>query len=109
MRFSEGGIFMKKLIGIMQVAIWVFILVIPFAVSGGMNVAQDSSKRPGVEPLTKRSCPSTHPIKGNFTTRSGERCIFHMPGQRFYQKTQPERCYASPEEAESDGCRASKV
>lgn len=67
------------------------------------------SDRPGVEPLGKKNCPASHPIKGNFTTYSGERCIYHMPGQRFYEKTQPERCYATEEEAILDGCRPSKV
>jgi hypothetical protein len=29
--------------------------------------------RPGVEPQDARTCPLSHPIKGNFTTYSGER------------------------------------
>ena len=87
----------------------VFILGIPLAFSGAMSVGQKNFKRPGVPPLNKRSCPPTHPIKGNFTTQGGERCIFHMPGQRFYHKTHPERCYANPEGAKKDGCRRSKV
>ena len=40
-------------------------------------------------------CPGSHPIKGNFTTYSGERCIYHVPGGGFYGKTRPEQCYAS--------------
>jgi hypothetical protein len=40
------------------------------------------------------SCPSSHPIK--VTTANGERCIFHSPGERSYDKTRPERCYISP-------------
>jgi hypothetical protein len=31
--------------------------------------------RPGVPPQDAWTCPLTHPIKGNFTTYSGERCI----------------------------------
>jgi hypothetical protein len=54
------------------------------------------------------SCPITHPIKGNFTTYSGERCIHHMPGGTFYGKTRPERCYASEAAAVNGGCRRSK-
>ncbi len=54
------------------------------------------------------SCPVSHPIKGNFTTYSGERCIHHMPGGYFYGKTRPERCYASEADAVKDGCRRSK-
>lgn len=66
-------------------------------------------ERPGVPPLAKDTCPSTHPIKGNFTTLSGERCIYHLPGQSFYKKTLPERCYATEVEAVRDGCRKSKA
>ncbi len=100
---------MGKFKGLIQVSVWVLILVVPIAFSAEKKVNEESNKEPGVEPSSKNSCPSSHPIKGNFTTHSGERCIYHMPGQRFYNKTQPERCYAFPEEAENDGCRASKV
>ncbi len=63
--------------------------------------------RPGVPPQDAWTCPATHPIKGNFTPSSGERCIYHPPGGEFYGRTKPERCYASGEEAIRDGCRAS--
>ena len=49
----------------------------------------------------------TQPIKGNFVTYSGERCIYHPPTGEFYAKTKPERCYATGDEARLDGCRAS--
>jgi micrococcal nuclease len=86
------------------------------APAGPRTSQQDSPKqetqaaqgRPGVPPQDARTCPITHPIKGNFTTYSGERCIYHSPGGAFYGKTKPERCYASDEEARQDGCRASK-
>ncbi len=48
-------------------------------------------------------CPDGYPIKAN--DNSG---IFHRPGGRFYDRTVPERCYASPEDAEADGYRAAK-
>jgi hypothetical protein len=54
------------------------------------------------------SCPVSHPIKGNFTTYSGEPCIHHLPGGEFYGKTRPERCYATEADAVRDGCRRSK-
>jgi hypothetical protein len=54
------------------------------------------------------SCPSEAPIKGNFTPVSRERCIYHMPSQEYYDRTKPERCYATEAEAQQDGCRASK-
>ena len=49
-----------------------------------------------------------HPIKGNFTTYSGEPCIYHPPSGAFYGRTKPERCYANVEEALKDDCRRSK-
>jgi micrococcal nuclease len=70
--------------------------------------AQAAQSRPGIPPQDARTCPATHPIKGNFTTYSGERCIYHVPGGAFYGKTKPERCYANDEEARQEGCRASR-
>lgn len=67
-----------------------------------------ASHHSGVVPLKNGDCPIEYPIKGNFTTHSGERCIYHMPGQRFYAKTKAERYYASESEAVKDGCRRSK-
>ena len=64
--------------------------------------------RPGVEPKDAWTCPATHPIKGNFTAYSGERCIYHVPGGQFYDKIKPERCYPIENEAKQDGCRRSK-
>ena len=62
----------------------------------------------GVQPVDAWTCPTSHPIKGNFTTYSGEPCIYHVPGGGFYGRTKPERCYASEDEARRDGCRRSK-
>ena len=64
--------------------------------------------RPGAVPQDAWTCPLTHPIKGNFTTYSGERCIYHVPGGAFYGRTKPERCYVTEEEARQDGCRRSR-
>ncbi len=62
----------------------------------------------GVPPTDAWTCPASHSIKGNFTTYSGEPCIYHMPGGRYYAKTKPERCYATEEDARKDGCRRSR-
>src|SRR6266511_3963626 len=48
-------------------------------------------------------CPDGYPIKAN--TQSG---IFHVPGGRSYDRTTPERCYASAEAAMADGYRQAK-
>lgn len=74
---------------------------------GSTAAAQTPTPRYGVPPQGMR-CPVTHPIKGNFTTYSGEPCIHHLPGGGFYDKTRPERCYASEAEARRDDCRRSK-
>jgi hypothetical protein len=61
--------------------------------------------------LTSRSAwarPLTHPIKGNFSTSSGEGCVCHVPGVEFYGRAKPERCYATEQDAVQDGCRPSK-
>jgi hypothetical protein len=73
--------------------------------SAALSQAQS---RPGVSPTDAWTCPLTHPIKGNFPTYSGERCIYHMKGGQYYGKTKPERCYATEEDAVRDGCRRSK-
>ena len=64
--------------------------------------------RPGVPPATRTTCRADAPIKGNFTTYSGERCIYHTPAGQYYGRTNPERCYATEAEAKEDGCRPSK-
>jgi hypothetical protein len=76
------------------------------------RVKQDATPgRPGKEgvpPTDAWNCPTSHPIKGNFTTYSGEPCIYHVPRGQFCGKTKPERSYASEEEALRDGCRKSR-
>ena len=61
----------------------------------------------GVPPKDVWTCPPSHPIKGNLTTRTGE-CIYHVPGGAFYLKTKPELCFSSEGEARQAGCRRSK-
>jgi hypothetical protein len=64
-------------------------------------------QRRGVSPASPWLCPMSHPIKGNLTTDSGERCIFHSPGGQFYDRTKAEMCYATSADAIADGCKAS--
>lgn len=84
-----------------------FVLAVLLLVAVSTAAAQTQPARPGAPPQGM-SCPISHPIKGNFTTYSGERCIHHLPGGGFYGKTRPEWCYASEAEAVKDGCRRSK-
>lgn len=55
------------------------------------------------EPVDGR-CPEGFPIKGNASSR-----IYHVPGGRSYDRTIPERCYATPEAAAADGFRPAKA
>lgn len=57
-----------------------------------------------VAPAADGTCPSSHPIKAN--ANSG---IFHVPGGRFYDRTNAERCYASTDAAIADGYRQAKA
>lgn len=48
-------------------------------------------------------CPSSHPVKGKVSSK-----IFHVLGGRSYDRTNPDRCYETPADAEADGLRAAK-
>jgi hypothetical protein len=50
------------------------------------------------------SAPDSHPIKAKES--SG---IFHLPGGRFYDRTNADRCYTTAAAAEADGYRQSKT
>jgi hypothetical protein len=48
-------------------------------------------------------CPKTHPVKAKLS--SG---IFQVEGNAMYQRTNPDRCYQTPESAAADGLRPAK-
>jgi hypothetical protein len=50
-----------------------------------------------------RVCPTSHPIKAKLS--SGR---FHLPGMAVYDRTIPDRCYATAEAAEVDGLQRAK-
>lgn len=52
------------------------------------------------------NCPAGYPIKGNRSS-SGE-WIYHVPGGEFYDRTNPEECFATQQDARDAGYRASK-
>lgn len=58
---------------------------------------------PEAAPVSLKDCPETHPIKGN--ANSG---IYHSPVGQFYDRTNPEVCFATPEAAQAAGFRASQ-
>ena len=75
----------------------------PLVPPTGDDSATADDTAPKWLPPVDGACPSGYPIKGN--ANSG---IYHVPGGRFYDRTLPERCYASAADAEADGYRAAK-
>src|SRR5262245_53135017 len=65
--------------------------------------AVDRTIGPWTSPAADGSCPLTHPVKAKSSSK-----IFHVPGGALYDRTTPDRCYASPSAAEADGFRPSK-
>ena len=53
----------------------------------------------GVDPVDG-ACPPGYPIKAKSTSK-----IFHAPGGSSYDRTVPDRCYATETDAEADGYR----
>jgi hypothetical protein len=56
-----------------------------------------------VEPSSDGYCPQSHPIKAKLSSK-----IVHLPGMLAYDRTKPDRCYASESAAETDGFRKAK-
>jgi hypothetical protein len=46
-------------------------------------------------------CPPSHPVKVKL-----ESGIYHKPGDAFYDRTRPDRCYTDAAAAAADGLRA---
>jgi hypothetical protein len=51
------------------------------------RLAHFSARVEGIRPADSRTSPLSHPLKGDFTTSSGEPCIYYVPGGQFYDKT----------------------
>jgi hypothetical protein len=60
------------------------------------------------KPISKTTCPKSHPIKGNQTTRHTKDWIYHVPGGQYYKATHPEQCFATESAAQKAGYRKSK-
>jgi hypothetical protein len=75
----------------------------PFPFPPQPAVQTSGGDSPWIEPGRSGACPAHHPVKAKLS--SG---IFHVPGGANYARTQPDRCYFSPEAAEADGLRQSK-
>lgn len=55
------------------------------------------------KPIDKWNCPDWARIKGNASSM-----IYHVPGGAFYEKTNPEECFATEAAAQKAGYRKSK-
>jgi len=69
------------------------------------NSGESQSVIYSLPPISDRDCPSTYPVKADSTTSSVGRCIYRVPGDGFYRRTKPGRCYATVGDAERDGCK----
>jgi len=67
------------------------------------TAAAETSPTAWVTPDDTGGCPHGYPVKVKVT--SG---IYHLPGGLAYDRTKPDRCYATPQAAEADGYRAAK-
>jgi hypothetical protein len=54
-------------------------------------------------PISKVSCPPSHPIKGDKTSPRSR--VFHVPGNVYYASTVPDECFASESDAVQAGYR----
>jgi micrococcal nuclease len=73
----------------------------PSAVPGP---ASPVSGRPGVEPVSRWTCPLSHPVKGRAVVEDAMRCRSTDPADAAYLRTRPDRCYVDVREATGDGC-----
>jgi len=64
------------------------------------------SKKSKYKKNTYQSCPPDRPIKGNIS-KKGER-IYHTPSSKYYNRTKPEACFATEEEARKAGYRKAR-
>lgn len=80
-------------------------IVVIVSVAGG-DPETEPATQPGVDPISVDDCPADAPIKGNIS-EDGEQ-IFHQASDEFYDRTNPEICFASTADAEAAGFRAAR-
>jgi hypothetical protein len=71
------------------------------APAGGSPARPGKVPPPGakwVPPDSQGDVPGGHPVKAKLRSR-----LYHLPGMVAYARTHPDRCYATPEDAEADG------
>lgn len=96
----------RLLAGVGAVAVGVVVTV-----ASQLIVTQLPQDQPGATHPTPRnggrlSCPSDHPILGNVS--QGGELIAHAPGDEYYDKVRPERCFVDMAAARIEGFRAAR-
>jgi len=76
--------------------------VVTPSAAAGEAPSEDPVAPAWVDPTAEGGCPDGYPVKAKTASK-----IFHVPGGSMYDRTTPDRCYASPEAAEQDGFRQS--
>src|SRR3954468_16325949 len=70
---------------------------------GSPSTPDASPARATWEEPVDGACPDGYPVKAKL--KSG---LFHLPGMFAYDRTNPDRCYATAADAEADGLRPAK-
>lgn len=65
---------------------------------GGVNLPASGRTTPW-----GKNCPSTHPIKGNASSK-----IYHLRSDDYYERTMPEDCFATEADAQGAGYRRAR-
>lgn len=71
--------------------------------TGGSTGHGENAGLPSMVPSDQGSCPESHPVKANPSSR-----IYHLPHHRMYQRLTNAVCYIDEQTAEAEGYRASK-
>ncbi len=87
----------------MKITVLVIVIFIAFYSTG---ITSELTPR-SISPLDAWTCPKSHPIKGNINTRK-KTMIYHAPNGAYYNKTKPEKCFISEQDAKAAGFRKSK-
>lgn len=88
------------------IAVAVVLAAIAIAIASRGSNGPENSPTDGSATPVNGECPSGYPYKGN-ESDSGD-FIFHAPGQRFYDRTDPEMCFDSLDAAIAAGFRPSQ-
>ena len=75
----------------------------PEKAAGPVSKPNPNEKQAWAQPMADGAVPAGHPVKAKLASR-----LYHLPGMAAYDRTRPDRCYASPQAAEADGFSRAK-